>query len=352
MGTIKYNGILFGGSNTSASNIFYDNTNTPLITSTMQGAIDDTISMIDVFKGAIDNEWINNSDVYSEIEKAITIHGKYSTFTLSFGTNNTNAPGDDWEWFCVTYKCSRIIAWNHEETCTNARNGTNTFTGWKRPLRAEDGLKFQFATDGEGNYGYLGADGSFTPFKTGDNGEAFRVAIIEALYFSDMDLTADSTWEEIINCLKTAYPSVFNILPQASTYFGNWSGSGSTSFSATQMVISTSTRSGTYGTSIYSTKQEIDLTKYKKLVIAGKDVGAVNGGDAANKCRIDIIGKEGTFTVYNRDTWIYNSTQTYTINVNYDITNLTGPYTVKIEFYYYISEDSCKATITDFRLEG
>lgn len=34
-------------------------------------------------------------------------------------------------------------------------------------LVAQDNLKFQFATDGEGNYGYLGADDSFIPFKSG-----------------------------------------------------------------------------------------------------------------------------------------------------------------------------------------
>lgn len=32
-------------------------------------------------------------------------------------------------------------------------------------LQAEDKLSFQFATDGEGNYGYLGADDSFIPFR-------------------------------------------------------------------------------------------------------------------------------------------------------------------------------------------
>lgn len=32
-------------------------------------------------------------------------------------------------------------------------------------MQAEDDFIFQFATDGEGNYGYLGADDSFIPFK-------------------------------------------------------------------------------------------------------------------------------------------------------------------------------------------
>ena len=34
-------------------------------------------------------------------------------------------------------------------------------------LTASDNLKFRFATDGEGNYGYLGADDSFIPFSGG-----------------------------------------------------------------------------------------------------------------------------------------------------------------------------------------
>ena len=34
-------------------------------------------------------------------------------------------------------------------------------------LTAQDDLKFRFATDGEGNYGFLKADDSFAPFKSG-----------------------------------------------------------------------------------------------------------------------------------------------------------------------------------------
>ena len=39
------------------------------------------------------------------------------------------------------------------------------FDEQNKNLIASDNLKFQFATDGEGNYGYLGADDSFVPFK-------------------------------------------------------------------------------------------------------------------------------------------------------------------------------------------
>ena len=42
------------------------------------------------------------------------------------------------------------------------------FSEQNKNLSADDGLKFQFATDGEGNYGYLGADGSLVPFRSGE----------------------------------------------------------------------------------------------------------------------------------------------------------------------------------------
>ncbi len=44
---------------------------------------------------------------------------------------------------------------------------TNAISEQNKNLTASDNLKFQFATDGEGNYGYLGADDSFIPFKSG-----------------------------------------------------------------------------------------------------------------------------------------------------------------------------------------
>lgn len=42
----------------------------------------------------------------------------------------------------------------------------NAITTRVNQLTASDGLDFRFATDGEGNYGYLKADDSFTPFSS------------------------------------------------------------------------------------------------------------------------------------------------------------------------------------------
>lgn len=43
---------------------------------------------------------------------------------------------------------------------------SNTVSEQNKNLTASDNLKFRFATDGEGNYGYLKADDSFVPFKS------------------------------------------------------------------------------------------------------------------------------------------------------------------------------------------
>lgn len=46
------------------------------------------------------------------------------------------------------------------------------FNEQNKNLTASDNLKFRFATDGEGNYGYLKADDSFVPFKSGLDDDA------------------------------------------------------------------------------------------------------------------------------------------------------------------------------------
>lgn len=48
-----------------------------------------------------------------------------------------------------------------------------------------DGLQFQFATDGEGNYGYLGADGSLIPFSRGNK----KVCELNGIYENGWQIT-------------------------------------------------------------------------------------------------------------------------------------------------------------------
>ena len=58
----------------------------------------------------------------------------------------------------------------------------NEFSEQNKNLTASDNLKFQFATDGEGNYGYLGADDSFIPFKKGGAFESYLPSLYKAEY--------------------------------------------------------------------------------------------------------------------------------------------------------------------------
>lgn len=59
------------------------------------------------------------------------------------------------------------VSYDDTTTQLGADNVQNAIESLNSNLVATDGLNFRFATDGEGNYGYLGADDSFVPFKSG-----------------------------------------------------------------------------------------------------------------------------------------------------------------------------------------
>ena len=67
-----------------------------------------------------------------------------------------------------------------EATTDNATPvGAGAIKQLNENLVAEDNLKFQFATDGEGNYGYLGADDSFIPFSNISNINVLLYCVID-----------------------------------------------------------------------------------------------------------------------------------------------------------------------------
>lgn len=70
-------------------------------------------------------------------------------------------------------------------------------------LTASDNLKFRFATDGEGNYGYLGADDSFVPFKK-SGGKLVKIGSISLSDWAGsnsiiIDCTGLDGWESMTN---------------------------------------------------------------------------------------------------------------------------------------------------------
>ena len=219
-------------------------------------------------------------------------------------------------------------------------------------LIAESGQSFKFTYNADlGKYGYIVTDGegadTFCPFSDSDK---YKTQIINALTNSNMGLTEESTWEEIIEALNIAYPYEFNILPIANKYFGTWTGSGSTTFTDDMMTVYAKTRDGTYGSSTYSSKKSIDLTNFKTLSIYGQDIATINGGTADSRCTIKMTGKKGTFTLYNRSEHLSSGSKTYGIAIDYDIKDLTGEYSFIFDFYYYIDDDTIKVNLNTFKL--
>lgn len=64
-----------------------------------------------------------------------------------------------------TISLDDVTVYSQEGSLLGA-NDINAITTRLNQLTANDGLDFRFATDGEGNYGYLKADDSFAPFKS------------------------------------------------------------------------------------------------------------------------------------------------------------------------------------------
>ena len=58
------------------------------------------------------------------------------------------------------------LSYDNSASGLEANNVQTAIDKVNESLVASDNLKFRFATDGEGNYGYLGADDSFIPFKS------------------------------------------------------------------------------------------------------------------------------------------------------------------------------------------
>lgn len=116
-------------------------------------------------------------------------------------------------------------------------------------LTASDSLKFRFATDGEGNYGYLGADDSFIPF---------------------------SSMEDVKECIATNKTSSDVTVPFTPTKTGVGKvyavrGSSNTTINVLQGSATVFTKSLTTDTGILKNIGEISLvanTEYK-LVLKG-----------------------------------------------------------------------------------
>lgn len=119
-------------------------------------------------------------------------------------------------------------------------------------LTASDSLKFQFATDGEGNYGYLGADDSFIPFKGG--------ATVHLL--GTINTTTNFDISDIVGSKNVGKYSAKNFLVVISSISASKTKGYSSSGSETTASCTISA-SSTLGTNIsYDTTGKVTATPY------------------------------------------------------------------------------------------
>lgn len=166
-------------------------------------------------------------------------------------------------------------------TISGASTVQDTINGLNTNLTAGN-LKFQFATDGEGNYGYLGADGSFIPFKKG----AANPQVIESRFIA-----------RVWNTLRT--DNVLNIPSNSSgvTYTIQNSGLCILDIFHQQMAGPSYSYTGYIqlnGTDVYRKVVNMYGEWYTKVqfdVKAGDELFFYLSGDANNqfKCTLNII---------------------------------------------------------------
>lgn len=124
----------------------------------------------------------------------------------------------------------------------------------------------------EGNfYRIEGADSAF-PFSKGGDGEEYKSQIIGALASSGLNLTEDSTWEEICDKLLTRFPASYDILAEFAQ--SDWSvanighDKGSASWSYNQgSSISVSGLQGGYQGGYSVTSKTFDISSFNNLYI-------------------------------------------------------------------------------------
>ena len=126
-----------------------------------------TITSTPVTDGQILFDTSGNGKMYLDNGTDRLEMGGAITVDASLSNTSTNAIQNK----AVTGNILNSLAEVSAATQQNTIAGALALKEVNSSLIASDNLKFRFATDGEGNYGYLGADDSFIPFKKSENVE-------------------------------------------------------------------------------------------------------------------------------------------------------------------------------------
>lgn len=104
-----------------------------------------------------------------------------SKHEASATSTHAYAIGDTFYYNDILYKATAAIAIGDTIVPTVNCMGITVMSqvsAIKGDLTASDGLGFEFMTDGDGNYGYRGADDSFVPFSSGAGGGFKSIVVV------------------------------------------------------------------------------------------------------------------------------------------------------------------------------
>ena len=133
-----------------------------------------------------------------------------SKHEASATSTHAYAIGDTFYYNDILYKATAAIAIGDTIVPTVNCMGITVMSqvsAIKGDLTASDGLGFEFMTDGDGNYGYRGADDSFVPFSHGGGGSLpfVKMCIVSGTGSGRQILTVDSNGVNIETTENVAY---------------------------------------------------------------------------------------------------------------------------------------------------
>ena len=175
---------------------------------------------------------------------------------------------------------AKNISFDNTNTTLASTNVEDAIKEQNSNLTASDNLKFKFGKDGDGNYGYYGADGSLIPFNV-DSDRKY-------LYLSGKEFeSVTGGW--IFNSNKNG-GSLLDCLQYGATNSKRKYSDG------IYLYINITSASGSLGFASCYSKNAIDLTNYSKLVVFAdvstgskgasiqiRNVNPCNGGQYTNR---------------------------------------------------------------------
>lgn len=210
---------------------------------------------------------------------------------------------------------------------TNDLDGTRTIrhddlmretTQIKDGLTVRDGISFHFDYQ-DGKYGFntdpnRGAD-TFVPFSSG---EIDKAQLLEALAYSGLGLTEESTAEEIYEALANRFPAYFDMLSLPFTTTGSFTKSGNT---FTLKPGSTWVETAAY-------TPFVDFTPFHNIELSGTLSIGIYGSADPSWVYLELCPENGALSIVNVGT-LTASPSSMNLATK-DISNLTGNYRLQL----------------------